>query len=653
MAQSQLNTLPKLLRSNYLRYGGKKRAMRVKERGIWQHFTWKDYYEKVRWLSLGLISLGLRPEDKVAILGENKPQWYWAEIAVQSARGVVIGIFTDCLPAEVKYYLDNSESRFVIAHDQEQVDKFLIPYRDKEGKDHQPIVEENPGLVKIIYWDAKGMRGFEGAPIGDYAHPKLMGFDELVTAGKEFEKSNPALFEQNIDSGLGDDIGIFLYTSGTTGLPKGAMIRQRALVDGTRSWLAVDRWRDHEQYLSFLPPAWVTEQSLGVGGNLLSGMEINFPEEPETVQENIREIGPNILFWGPRNWESVTRLIQAKIIDTSALRRFMYRTFLPIGQKAANLKLEAGRHGWFWQALYSIAHFSVFRALKDKVGLLKVRCAYSAGAAVSPDIFRYFQSIGVNIKQLYGSTEMGLVTIHADDDVRPETCGPPMPGYEVRLSEEGEVMVRSDKLFAGYFKKPEATQKTYHGEWYKSGDFGHIEENGHLIIIDRMDDLKELKGQRKFSPQYAEIRLRFSPYIKDVLVVGGPERDFVTSIVNIDTDNVGRWAEARKIAYTTFTDLSQKPEVIGLMKNEIARVNRNLPEWSKIKRFVNLHKEFDADEDELTRTRKIRRDFIENRYSYLITALYGESGELQVDAPIVYRDGRTGTIKTNIRVNAV
>jgi len=650
---SQLNTLPKLLRQKYLQYGSKKRAMRVKERGIWQHYTWKDYYEKVKWLSLGLISLGLQPDDKVAILGENKPQWYWAELAVQSARGVVIGIFTDCLPVEVKYYLDNSESKFVIVHDQEQVDKLLIPYRDKEGKDHQPIVEENPGLKKIIYWDTKGMRGYEGAPIGDYSHPKLMGFNELIQAGIEYEKSNPALFEQNMDSGQGDDIGIFLYTSGTTGLPKGAMIRQRALVDGTRSWLAVDRWQDHEQYLSFLPPAWVTEQSLGVGGNLLSGMEINFPEEPETVQENIREIGPNILFWGPRNWESVTRLIQAKMIDTSTLRRFMYRTFLPVGQKAADLKLETGSHGWFWQALYSMAHFFVFRALKDKVGLLKVRCAYSAGAAVSPDIFRYFQSIGVNIKQLYGSTEMGLVTIHADADVRPETCGPPMPGYEIRLSEEGEVMVRSDKLFAGYYKKPEATQKTYRGEWYKSGDFGHIEENGHLVIIDRMDDLKELSGQRKFSPQYAEIRLRFSPYIKDVLVVGGPERDFVTSIVNIDTENVGRWAEARKIAYTTFTDLSQKPEVIGMMKNEIARVNKNLPEWSRIKRFVNLHKEFDADEDELTRTRKIRRDFIENRYSYLITALYGDSEELQVDASIVYRDGRAGTIKTSIKINAL
>jgi len=651
MDSSNLDTLPKLLKNNYLKHGDRKRAMRVKQRGIWQHYTWKDYYQKVKWLSLGLISLGMEPGDKVAILGENKPQWYWAELAVQSARGTVIGIFTDCLPAEVKFYLDNSESRFVIAHDQEQVDKFLVSYRDKEGNDHKSIVEENPGLKKIIYWDDKGMRGFGSAPIGDYANPVLMSLDELMKTGRDYEKSNAQLFEENIENGKGDDIGIFLYTSGTTGLPKGAMIRQRALVDGTGAWFAVDRWQQQEQYLSFLPPAWITEQALGVGGNLLSGMEINFPEEPETVQENIREIGPDILFWGPRNWESVTRLIQAKMIDTSVLRRFMYRIFLPVGFKAAALRLAVGRPGWLWLMFYSIANFSVFRALKDKVGLLKVRCAYSAGAAISPEIFRYFQAIGVNIKQLYGSTEMGLVTIHSDDDVRPETCGPPMPGYEIRLSEEGEVMVRSDKLFAGYYKKPEATQKTYRGNWYMSGDFGHIEENGHLIIIDRMDDLKELSGSRKFSPQYAEIRLRFSPYIKDVLIIGSKERDFVTSIVNIDTENVGRWAESRKIPYTTFTDLSQKNQVIDMMKAEIARVNKNLPEWSRIRKFVNLHKEFDADEDELTRTRKIRREFIEKRYDYLITALYSNQAELQVDAPIIYRDGRTGTMKTSIKVN--
>jgi long-chain acyl-CoA synthetase len=315
--------------------------------------------------------------------------------------------------------------------------------------------------------------------------------------------------------------------------------------------------------------------------------------------------------------------------------------------------LAAKKVDWFWQALYSLANLMVFRALKDKVGLSKVRIAYSAGSAISPDIFRYFQALGVKLKQLYGSTEMGLVTIHPDDDVRPETCGPLMPGYECRLSDDGEITVRSEMLFAGYYKKPEATKEKYKGDWYQSGDFGHIDEHGHLICIDRMDHVKELRGGRKFSPQFAEIRLRFSPYVKGALIVGSEDKDFVTVIMNIDIENVGRWAEARRIPYTTFSDLSQKQEVIGLIKGEILRVNKSLPEWARIKRFVNLHKEFDADDAELTRTRKLRRDFIEERYGFLIGALYGDKSELKVEAPITYRDGQTGTIITSVKVNTV
>jgi long-chain acyl-CoA synthetase len=386
---------------------------------------------------------------------------------------------------------------------------------------------------------------------------------------------------------------------------------------------------------------------------MLVGMEINFPEEPETVQENIREIGPAVLFLGPSNWESINRLVQAKIMDTTPLRRVLYRIFLPVGYKVADFRIAEEKVNWFWRALLAIANLVVFRALKDKVGLSKIRVAYSAGAAISPDIFRYFQALGVKLKQLYGSTEMGLVTIHPDDDVRPETCGPLMPGYECRLSDEGEIMVRSEMLFAGYYKKPEATKEKYQGDWYLSGDFGHIEEHGHLICLDRMEHLRELKGGRKFSPQFAEIRLRFSPYIKGALIIGTEDHDFVTAIINIDIDNVGRWAEARRIPYTTFTDLSQKPEVIQLVKGEMQRVNKTLPEWTRIRRFVNLHKEFDADDAELTRTRKLRREFLEERYGYLVDALYGDKEELQVETSVVYRDGRTGKIMTNIRVSAV
>lgn len=382
-------------------------------------------------------------------------------------------------------------------------------------------------------------------------------------------------------------------------------------------------------------------------------MEVNFPEEPETVQENIREIGPSILFFAPRLWENIYRMIQAKITDASALRRWIYHLFLPVGYQTAKHRSSQKRLSPVLRLLYRIAHGVLFRPLKDRVGLSKIRCAYTAGSAVSPDILNYFQAIGVNIKQLYGGSEQGLVTIHRDGGIKYETCGLPMPGVEVRLSPEGEILVKGENIFSGYYKNLEATKKKIRDGWYYTGDFGYIDNDHHLIVIDRMEDLKELKGGRKFSPQFIEVRLRFSPYIKDALVVGGEDKDYVTAIINIDLENVGRWAEARRIPYTTFTDLSQKIEVIELIKNDIRRINQFLPEWSRIKKFVNLHKEFDADEAELTRTRKLRRSFVESRYSDLIAALYTKEQEYQVEASVTYRDGRKGVIKTSIHINPV
>lgn len=627
------DTLPKLLKCNYKKYGDRKVAMRVKEFGIWQSYTWKDYYEKVQYFSLGLISLGLEPGDKVSILGENKPQWYWAELATQAAGGAVVGIFTDCMPPEVKYFVIHSDSKFVVAHDQEQVDKLL------------KIKDELPLLKRVIYWDPKGL--------WDYDDPILISFDRVLELGKEYESFHPGVFEERVERGKGEDIAVFCYTSGTTGLPKAAMLSHQSLVFGMQAWREVDKWREEDQYVSFLPPAWITEQGLGVVGSLLSGMEVNFPEEPETVQENIREIGAQILFWGPRNWESVTRLVQAKITDTTFLNRLLYYLFLPVGYKMADIHGAGKKPNLLWQFLFFLAHWMVFRDLKDKVGLSKVRVAYTAAAPISPDILRYFQAIGVNIKQLYGGSEQGLVTLHRDGDIRWETSGVNMPGIEVRLSEEGEIIVRGDNLFVGYYKDPKATGEKLRNGWYYTGDFGHIDDDGHLIVMDRMSDLRQLRGGQKFSPQYAEVRLRFSPYIKDVLVVGGEDKAYVTAIVNIDLDNVGRWAEARRLPYTTFTDLSQKPEVIDLIRKDIDRLNRSLPEWARIKKFANLHREFDADEAELTRTRKLRRTFVEERYHQLIEALYSGAVELPVEAPITYRDGRKGIIKTAIKVNSL
>jgi long-chain acyl-CoA synthetase len=625
------DTLPKLLKKNAEKYGDQKIAMRVKDRGIWQHFTWKDYYEKVKYFSLGLVSLGMDKGDKVAILGENKPEIFWAELGVQSAGGTAVDIYTDCTPPEVKFFVTDSDSVFVVAHDQEQVDKLL------------QIKEDLSKVKKVIYWDPKGL--------WNYNDSTLISFPEVIQLGRSYEKDHPGLFEEIVERGTGEEIALLSYTSGTTGLPKGAMILQRGLVAIAGAWRDADQWSDRDRYVSFLHPAWITEQAVGVAGQLVSGMEVNFPEEPETVQENIREIGPTVLFFAPRLWENINRMIQAKITDTSALRRWIYRLFLPVGYKAAEFRLAKKDLGLFWKLIHRIAHWVLFRPLKDRVGLSRTRCAYTAGSAVSPDILSYFQAIGVNIKQLYGGSEQGLVTLHRDGEIKCETCGVPMSGVEVRLSPDGEILVKGDNIFSGYYKNPEATQEKIRDAWYYSGDFGYIDDDRHLVVIDRMEDLKELKGGRKFSPQFAEIRLRFCPYIKDALVVGGEDKDYVTAIINIDLENVGRWAEGNRIPYTTFTDLSQKSEVIELIKKDIQRINKFLPEWSRIRKFVNLHKEFDPDEAELTRTRKLRRTFVESRYSDLIKALYGKDREYNVEASITYRDGRKGVMKTAIHIN--
>ncbi len=626
-------TLPKLLKKNAEKYGDRKIAMRVKDRGIWQHFTWKDYYEKVKWFSLGLLSLGMGKGDKVAILGENKPEIFWAELGVHAAGGTAVDIYTDCTPPEVKFFVTDSDSRFVVAHDQEQVDKLL------------QIKKDLPLVKRVIYWDPKGLWNYED--------PILISFPEVIQHGQSYGKDHPGLFEENVEKGTGEEIALLSYTSGTTGLPKGAMILQKGLVAIAQAWRDVDHWSDQDRYVSFLHPAWITEQAVGVAGQLVSGMEVNFPEEPETVQDNIREIGPTILFFAPRLWENINRMIQAKITDTSTLRRWIYHLFLPAGYKAAEFRLFKKDLGPFWTVIHHLAHWILFRPLRDRVGLSRIRCAYTAGSAVSPEILNYFQAIGVNIKQLFGGSEQGLVTIHRDGEIKCETCGVAMPGVDIRLSPEGEILVRGENIFAGYYKNPDVTREKIREGWYHTGDFGYIDEENHLVVIDRMEDLKELKEGRKFSPQYAEIRLRFCPYIKDGLVVGGEDKDYVTAIINIDLENVGRWAEAKRIPYTTFTDLSQKQEVIELIKKDIRRINKSLPEWARIRKFVNLHKEFDADEAELTRTRKLRRTFVESRYSDLITALYGKDREYNVEASVTYRDGRKGIIRTAIQINQV
>lgn len=628
-----LDTLPKLLKNIY-EENPNMVALRFKKMGIWQKYTWSDYYNNVKYFSLGLVSLGLKRGNKISILGENEPQWYYAELAAQSMGATVVGIFSDCIPSEIKFYVEQSDSVFVIAHDQEQVDKVL------SIKDDIPLVK------KVVYWDPKGM--------WSYQDELLCSFDEVIEMGRNYEKSNPEFFDKAIAAGNADDIGVICYTSGTTGQPRGAMLSQRWLLEGTRHWAERDGWKDKSyNYISFLPGAWSAEQAFGIAGNLCAGVRVNFPEAAETVQADLREIGPELLFYGARMWESVNRTIQAKMSDSTLPRRLIYRICLPIGLKVASARFKRKRLDVFWRFLYFLAFYSFFRQLRTTLGLSKAKIVYSAGAALSPDIIYFFQAMGIEIKLYYGSTEAGNISVPEAGHVKPETTGPPLPWVKVKISDEGEILVKGDYMFSGYYKDPKGTEDKIKDGWYQTGDFGYLDDEGHLIVIDRMDDLKPLRSGKKFSPQYTEIRLRFSPYVKDVLVVGGKDREYVVCLINIDIENMGKFAEKKHIEYTTFFDISQKPEVIELIRKEIIKINRTLPDYARIKKFANLDKELDPDDQELTRTRKLRRSFVENRYSNLIEAIYSNKEYYESQELIIYRDGRKGSIKLAVNINQV
>lgn len=628
------DTIPKLLRMNYQRYGEKRTALRRKDLGIWNEYSWTHYYRHVKHFSLGLISLGFNAGDRIAIIGDNDPEYYWAEIAAQAACGSSVGIFTDSAPEEVKYIISDSESTFVVAQDQEQVDKLLR------------IKEEIPRVKKTIYWDPKGL--------WFYNEPWIMAFAAVEELGKAYEKDFPDDFDKNIDQGSGQDIAVLCYTSGTTGLPKGVVLTYDNVLGCSKGWLGMDPWYPDDDYLSFLPPAWGAEQYLGIASGLRSGLTVNFPETSETVQEDIREISPQCVFYASRIWEDVASTVQAKISDTSVIKRFLFNTFLPFSYRKETLREENRRPGFLLMCLDLLGNILVFRALKDKLGLLNIRNAYTAGAPLSPDTFRFLRALGINLKQFYGTTETGINTMHRTANVRHESVGELIPGSAIKISQEQEILLKGPAPFGGYYKKPESTrEKLIEDGWFSTGDAGYIDDEGHLIYLERVEDMRELSDGHKFPPQFIEGKLKFSPYIKDVMVVGGQERGYVTALVQIDFANVGKWAEENRVNYTTFTDLSQKADVYNLVQKEIDRVNRSLPERSRMKKFLNLHKEFDPDDAELTRTRKLRRRFVEDRYGELIEALYTDRTETKIETEFTYQDGRKAIMKTAIKIRFV
>ncbi|MDY6912481.1 MAG: AMP-binding protein [Chloroflexota bacterium] len=627
-------TFPRLLKQHSENYGRSKVAMRKKEFGVWKQYAWQDCYLNVKYLALGLLSLGLESNDRVAIIGDNDPQWHWTEFATQAIGGVPLGIFSDAAISEAQYILQHSDAKFVAAKDQEQVDKVL------------GLKDDLPHLEKVLYWEPKGL--------WSYDDPCLISFKNVIEMGMVYEKAHPGVFESTIDKHNETDTAFLCYTSGTGSQPKGATLSYRSLTTAMNGWIQIypKTMNATSDYVSNTPAAWILEQWFGIANPMLTGMMLNFPESPETVQENLREIGPRIVAYPPRLWENMASGIQAKLDDSTFLKRLVYRLLSPIGYRAADFRKEARTPDVFWKALHKMADLIIFRPLRDTMGIAGAELGFSGGT-LSPDTFNFFRALGFNLKNVYALTEGGIIGVQRYADFDLESVGRPIVGVQVRIAGSGELLSKSDCNFTHYHKDSEGTRKILENGWLHTGDAGYFTEDGYIVVLDRLPDMAVLASGEKFSPTYVESRLKFSPYIRDAMVVGGRNRQYVTAILNIDFENVGRWAENHKIAYTTFNDLSQKKEVCDLVSKDLMRVNRFISELTRVRRFVNLHKEFDADEAELTRTRKLRRGYMETRYSDLIGAMYSDSESVSIEAEVKYRDGRVGKVTTSVRVNSL
>lgn len=634
-----VDTIPKLLRHQASRYG-ERVLHRKKDFGIWQRYTWADVYSQVRALAMGMSELGVGRGQTVALVGENEPQLFWSQYAAQCIGAKVVCLYPDLTASQMEYILLHSEAVLVVCEDQEQVDK-VIELETKLSAVHS-----------IVCWDNRGM--------WKYNHPKLMSFEQLQAKGRSRMERSPEEFDQALADGCGDDIAVLSYTSGTTGLPKACVLTQRYLLEAPVRMLGAVRFKPFTRYLSYISPAWGTEQFFGLALGLMVPFVVNFPEEPETVQENIREVGAEALMLSPRQWESLASLVEAKMMDAGRIRHACYDAAMAVGRRVNLAVLGGDRVSLGWRFLYMLADLAVLSHLRDNLGLQSADIAVSGGSGMAPEVFSFFHAMGVPLRNIYGATEIGLLTLHQGSSYDLETVGSWLPVHpklgkpiEHRISEEGELQMRGGVGFSGYYKNSEATAKKLIDGWFRTEDAVHLTNRGELVYLERIEDMRQLVNGHRYPPQFIENRLRFSPFIKDAMTLGDAEKQFVAAFINIDSSTLGRWAEQRGIGYTSFTDLSQNPEIRELIRQELSAVNELLPEGSRVRRFINLPKELDPDEDELTRTRKLRRKHLEQKYSMFIDAIYSGAHEFSAAVPIKYQDGRTGMLNATVNVNDV
>jgi long-chain acyl-CoA synthetase len=639
-AGGPLDTFPKLLRRNAAQFG-KYAALRHKDLGIWQTWTWAQVLDIVRAYAVGLQRLGLKQGDTIAIVGANRPRLYWTVMAAQMVRAVPVPVYSDAVADELSYVLGHADVKFVAAQDQEQVDKVLS------------VQERVPHLERIVYDEPRGLR--------DYDHSRLTKIEDVIADGRAAlaaDNTLAAKLDALIDQGAGTDTSIILYTSGTTGASKGVMLSAKGCIDAATDTVKFDKLNENDVALAYLPLAWVGDHYLNYAQGLAAGFCMACPEGPETVEQDLREIGPSFYFAPPRVFETMLTRLMIRMEDAAPLKRGMFHYFLKIARKHGEAILTGKPVPFSGRILYAIGRLLVYEPLKNVLGLSRVRVAYTAGEAIGPDLFVFYRSIGLNLKQLYGQTEAFLyVTCQPDGEIFADTVGPAAPNVDIRIAETGEVQFKSPGMFVQYFKDTAKTAETLTADGYvKTGDAGFFDEKtGHLKIIDRAKDVGRLKDGTMFAPKYLENRLKFFPNIKEA-VTFGDTRDFVCAMINIDMTAVSNWAERNNVAYGSYQELAAHPLVYEMVAKDIGEMNKSLAAekvmaGAQVKRFLILHKELDADDGELTRTQKVRRGFVADRYAALLTAFYNGAKEADISTEVTFEDGRKGKISARLKIH--